>query len=95
MPHQLNHDTHGYLAVTFSPNSSFLNAPSSLINAYPGLQYQGQVGELSDVHLYSMPKDIWLSARDDVLGGLKKDGDVVYVEEQVPRQRVKRGGDEL
>ncbi|PPQ91786.1 hypothetical protein CVT25_000431 [Psilocybe cyanescens] len=95
MPHQLNHETNGYLAVTFAPTSSFLASPSSLSNTYPGLQYHGQVGELSDVHLYSMSKNIWLSARDNVLGGLQSDADVLHVEEQVPRQRAKRGGDEL
>ena len=62
---------------------------------YPGLYYHGQVGELEDVHLYSMPKHNWLQARDSVMEGLNSIPGVVHVEEQIPRQRIRRGGDEL
>ncbi|KDR82032.1 hypothetical protein GALMADRAFT_240468 [Galerina marginata CBS 339.88] len=91
----MNHDANSYIAVTFSPASPFLDSPSSLGEMYPGLFYHGQVGELSDVHLYSMPNENWMDARDEVLGGLNGHDGVLDVEEQIPRQRVKRGGDEL
>ncbi|KAF9557765.1 hypothetical protein CPC08DRAFT_35815 [Agrocybe pediades] len=95
IPHQLNHDASGYVAVTFSPASSFISSPASLVDSFPGLKYHGKVGQLDDVHLYSMEKQHWLQARSNVLGGLENHSDILHVEEQTPRQRGKRGGDEL
>jgi hypothetical protein len=95
MPQNMNHDTHTYITVTFSPVSSFFSSPASLESKYPGLKYEGHVGELTDVHLYSTPKGEWVQKRDDVLRALEGSEGVMHVEEQVLKQRVKRGGDEL
>lgn len=95
IPHQLNHDANSYLAVTFTPSSSYISSPSSLVDSFPGLSYQGKVGQLDDVHLYSMDKQNWLHARDTVLSGLDNHSEILYVEEQTPRHRAKRGMDEL
>ncbi|KAF8874773.1 hypothetical protein CPB84DRAFT_560759 [Gymnopilus junonius] len=95
MPHQMDHNANSYLSVTFSSASPFQGSPSDLAGMYPGLFYHGRVGELEDVHLYSMPKPNWLQAKGTVLDGLNSTPGVIHVEEQIPKQRIKRGGDEL
>ena len=95
MPHSMNHNTHTYITLTFSPSSPFFSSPASLGSKHPGLTYEGHVGELADVHLYSIPKGEWLQKRDGVLRELEGTEGVMHVEEQVLKQRVRRGGDEL
>ncbi|KAF9480851.1 hypothetical protein BDN70DRAFT_877016 [Pholiota conissans] len=95
MPIQMNHDTHTYISVTFAQNSALYHNPEALSVLVPGLSYVGQVGALANVHLYSFPKERWVAARDDVLGGIEGGDGVLHVEVQRPVQRVKRGEEEL
>ena len=101
MPHEMNHDTHTYVAITLSASSPFLSSPGTLASAHPGLglAYQGQVGQLSDVHLYSIPKAEGRRSVGEVEEVLVRDlqgsDGVLHVEIQAPRQRARRGGDEL
>lgn len=95
MPHNMNHNTHTYLTLAFSPSSPFFSSPASLRSKHPGLTYEGHVGELADVHLYSIPKGEWMQKRDGVLRELEGTEGVMHVEEQVLKQRVRREGDEL
>ena len=88
MPQTLDYDHNTYLAVTLSTASHIHFQPSPLSAVHPSLAYNGQVGELQDVQLFAVPKADWdhvLKAKQGVLG----------VEVQVPKQRVKRGIDEL
>jgi hypothetical protein len=91
----MNHVTQAYISVNFAQNSPFYDTPDTLSSIYPGLTYLGQVGELSDVHLYSFPQENWLAARGEVLSGLQDSDGVLHVEVQRPVQRVKRGEEEL
>lgn len=91
----VNYSTHTYLAVTFSTSSHFLADPDSLSSVHPALAHVGQVGELKDVHLFSVPKEEWKradSAIQDVLSAKRAEG-VLRVDVQVPKGRAKR--DEL
>ncbi|KAF6758540.1 hypothetical protein DFP72DRAFT_174698 [Ephemerocybe angulata] len=94
-PPEMDHVQKAYFAVTYAPSSTFITAPASLSSLKPSISYVGQVGELSDVHLYSAPKN----DGDQVAAFLKErrggSEGIVDVEVQIPQTRVKRGGDEL
>ncbi|KAF8823677.1 hypothetical protein F5879DRAFT_158444 [Lentinula edodes] len=91
----MNYDLNTYVAVTLAPNSPFLGAPSSLSTVHPALTHVGQVGQLHDVQLVSVPKEDWSNIGDDILASLKGSEGVSSVSVQELRQRTKRGGDEL
>lgn len=81
------------LAVTLQSSSSLLANPAQLATAHDSLTHVGQVGELSDVQLVSVPSTEWDSVKGDVLGALMGMEGVVRVEVQKTKQRAKR--DEL
>jgi len=91
----LNHNLHTYVAVTLSPNSPFLNTPSSLSTLHPLITHVGQVGSLDDVQLVSVPKEDWNNIGEEVLAKLKAEEGVQSVSVQELKTRTKRGGDEL
>ena len=91
----MNHNTHTYLSVNLAHNSPFLSTPDALSAMYPSMKYEGQVGELADVHLFSVPKEEWANVENDVLNGIEGMHGVLYVQVETPRQRVKRGEEEL
>ena len=55
-PQSLDLDSNYYLSVSFSRETSAFSRPSSLANLHPLLKYEGPVGSLADIHLYSIPK---------------------------------------
>lgn len=91
----LDHSANTYLAVTLSPASPYLQDPSSLSKAHPLATHLGQVGEMKDVQLISIPKQKWDSEQEDILGFLKNQAGVSRVDVQAVKERAKRGGDEL
>lgn len=91
----LNYNQNTYLAVTLTSSSPYFSSPSGLAALHPAVAHVGQVGELQDVQLVSVPKETWEQGGDQILAVLKGADGVVYVNVQEPRQRVKRGGDEL
>ncbi|KAF7762152.1 hypothetical protein Agabi119p4_8745 [Agaricus bisporus var. burnettii] len=100
MPQILDHASNIYLSITLSPSSPLFSTPSALsTGSHSLLTYQGQVGALSDVQLYSIPRGglepNWDSIQEDVLRGIREREGVVRVDiVQPPKQRAKRG-DEL
>ncbi|KAJ7784338.1 hypothetical protein B0H16DRAFT_294442 [Mycena metata] len=91
----LNYAANTYLAVTLPATSSYLQTPASLSLLHPAVAHVGQVGEMPDVQLVSVPKVEWEvseAAREEILAAFKKVG---RVDVQEPKQRAKRGGDEL
>ncbi|KAJ6508471.1 hypothetical protein C8R45DRAFT_893050 [Mycena sanguinolenta] len=91
----LNYAVNTYLAVTLPSSSSFLQAPASLARLHPAVAHVGQVGEMPDVQIVSIPKDEWELSEDkraEILAAFQAVG---KVDVQVPKQRAKRGGDEL
>ncbi len=91
----LNYNTNTYLAVTLSPGSQYLQSPASLVESHSSLVHVGNVGQLEDVQLYSVPKAVWQREEADILEILKELQGVSRVDVQIPRTRSKRGGDEL
>ena len=81
------------LAVTLQSSSSLLANPAQIATAHDSLTHVGQVGELSDVQLISVPNTEWDNVKGDVLGALMGMEGVVKVEVQKAKQRAKR--DEL
>ncbi|TFL07906.1 hypothetical protein BDV98DRAFT_521140 [Pterulicium gracile] len=81
------------LAVTLQSSSSLMTNPAELATAHDSLTHVGQVGELSDVQLVSVPSTEWDAVKGDVLGALMGMDGVVRVEVQKAKQRAKR--DEL
>ncbi|KAJ6621803.1 hypothetical protein B0H10DRAFT_2015828 [Mycena sp. CBHHK59/15] len=90
----LNYAANTYLAVTLPASSSYLQAPASLGLVHPAIAHVGQVGGMPDVQLLSISKQEWEveAVREQILVSLK---DVGRVDVQEPKQRAKRGGDEL
>ncbi|KAJ7432759.1 hypothetical protein B0H11DRAFT_1759728 [Mycena galericulata] len=91
----LNYGANTYLAVTLPSASSYLQNPVSLGLVHPAVAHVGQVGEMPDVQLVSVPKQEWEfseAAREEILAAFKAVG---KVDVQEPKQRTKRGGDEL
>jgi hypothetical protein len=104
MPHQLDYESQTYVAVTLSASSPYFTSPPALVARHPwlALNYVGQAGGLSDVHLYSIQKSELLkrggSIRDVeslVVQDLRGSDGVLRVEVQVPRQRIGRAGEDL
>jgi hypothetical protein len=91
----LDHTANAYLAVSLSPSSPYLQNPSELSSAHPSVTHVGQVGQMSDVQLFSIPKQEWDRAQHDILGLLNAQQGVTRVDVQAVTQRTKRGGDEL
>lgn len=79
-----------YLAVTFKRISPYIDSPHSLSAAMPSLTYVGQIGQLREAHLYSVPLANWSTFDVSRLRALN---DVGSVEVQQPRVRAKRGDD--
>ncbi|KAJ7777834.1 hypothetical protein DFH07DRAFT_730818 [Mycena maculata] len=91
----LNYAGNTYLAVTLPPASSYLQTPASLGLVHPAVAHVGQVGEMPDVQLVSVPKQEWEvseAVRAEILAAFEAVG---KVDVQKPKQRAKRGGDEL
>lgn len=94
-PPRMDHANNAYFAVTLAPSSNYLSSPALLASLQPSLSYVGQVGALSDVHLYSAPKnegDQVAAFLNERRGGSEG---IIDIELQVPRKLAKRGGDEL
>jgi len=88
MPQVLDFDSNVYLSVTLSSGTSFFSAPSSLTGIHSSLVYQGQIGALPDVQLYSIPKS---NRIEEVLNMLRAKEGVVRVDiVQTPQKRPKR-----
>lgn len=85
----MDHDNYKYLAITVADN------PSSITSIHPSLNYCGRVGELSDVHLYSVAKDVWLRDGSALMSQLMGIDGVLHVDVQVLRTRNKRYMEEL
>ena len=88
----LDHNANTYLAITLSPSLPYLLDPSSLGKVHPSAIHVGQVGEMKDVQLISVPKQQWDSAQKDILNG--QEG-IRGVDIQSVKVWPKRGGDEL
>lgn len=104
MPHQLDYEAYTYLAITLASSSPFFTSPPALVARYPGLalNYVGQAGGLSDVHLYSIPKTELLKRGGStgdvermVVQDLRGSDGVLYVQVQVPGLRIKRAAEDL
>ncbi|THH14264.1 hypothetical protein EW146_g6048 [Bondarzewia mesenterica] len=91
----VNYSTHTYLTITFNPSSPYLSDPGSLSSVHPALAHIGQVGELRDIHIYSVPNDEWNKADGTIRDALraKQAEGVLRVDVQTPKGRTKR--DEL
>ncbi|PVF97840.1 hypothetical protein CPB86DRAFT_407933 [Serendipita vermifera] len=85
-----------YIAIIFKRDSSYIRDPSSLLMTSVarsgGMEYVGQVGQLQEAHLYSMPLANWESFDINVLRTV--DG-ISSADVQEPRMRAKRGADEF
>ncbi|KAJ7244981.1 hypothetical protein B0H12DRAFT_793120 [Mycena haematopus] len=91
----LNYAANTYLAVTLPSSSSYLQAPASLALLHPAVAHVGQLDAMPDVQIVSVPKDEWEiseAKRAEILAAFKAVG---RVDIQQPKQRTKRGGDEL
>lgn len=82
-----------YLAVTLARSSPFYANPSQLSASYSAVNHVGNVGQLPDVQLFSVPKVEWDSRQQDILSFLKGNEGVQRVDVQSPKTRPKR--DEL
>jgi len=82
-----------YLAVTLARASPFYANPSGLSASHSAINHVGNVGQLPDVHLFSVPKVEWDSWQQDILSFLKGSEGVQRVDVQSPKTRSKR--DEL
>lgn len=81
-----------YLAVTFKRDASYIATPETLAlqPALNELVYVGQIGQLRDAHLYSIPLSKW----DEFdLSRLREVQGVTYVSIQEPKMRMKRTDD--
>ncbi|GLB35602.1 hypothetical protein LshimejAT787_0211670 [Lyophyllum shimeji] len=91
----LNYDLNTYLAVTLSSASPFFGEPAQLAMVHPAVAHVGQVGQLQDVQLFSVPKLEWDRLSEDVLQKLTKSDGVARVDVQKAEARARRRGDEL
>ncbi len=93
--HVLNHASNVYVTVTISSSSPLSRDPEELARR-SSLTYVGNVGQLQDVHVLSVPKSSWDNTQHDVLRRLNSMEGVTRVEvQEPPRTRAKRGIDEL
>lgn len=90
----MDYSQNKYLAVIFKRTSSYIDHPQSLAGtmASSGLAYVGQIGQLREAHLYSLPLAN-LDSLDVVLYRLRVTSDVLSVQVQEPKGRLKRGED--
>jgi hypothetical protein len=91
----LDHTANAYLAVSLSPSSPYIQNPSALSSAHPLITHVGQVGEMKDVQLLSIPRQEWDRAQHDILGSLNTHEGITWVDVQIVKQRAKKGADEL
>lgn len=90
----LDYHSNVYLAVSLTSSSLYSNTPISL-TTYPSVSSLGNVGQLTDVKLLSVPKDQWQNFGEDILQLLRNDKEnILRVDVQTPARRRKRG-DEL
>ncbi|KAF9650636.1 hypothetical protein BDM02DRAFT_1351840 [Thelephora ganbajun] len=82
-----------YLAVTLARSSPFYTNPSGLSASHSAINHIGNVGQLPDIQLFSVPKAEWDSRQQDILSFLKGCEGVQRVDVQSPKMRLKR--DEL
>ena len=84
-----------YLTVTVTPGSFVANNPALLV-VHPSMSHLGKVGQLMDVEIVSVPKDVWDGLKGDVVQSLNTLDGVRRVDvQETPKARAKRGGDEL
>lgn len=88
----MDHDNYKYLAITLSKDFDNL---TSITSTHPSLNYYGRVGELSDVHLISVPKDVWERDGSVLMSQLIGSDGVLHVDVQELRTRNKRHVEEL
>ncbi|KAG6859143.1 hypothetical protein C0993_004475, partial [Termitomyces sp. T159_Od127] len=90
----LNYDLNTYISVTFSSSSPFFGEPAQLAMVHPAVTHVGQVGQLQDVQIFSVPNSEWDSVHKDVLEEMSKADGVGRVDVQNVKARSKRVGDE-
>jgi hypothetical protein len=83
----LNYTTHAYLSILLARSSSLLADPSAV---HPELKHVGQVGQLADIHLFSVPRATWDHSSAAIIGALRQIDGVLKVDIQEPRMRAKR-----
>ncbi|KAF8644584.1 hypothetical protein AX16_008382 [Volvariella volvacea WC 439] len=93
--HNLDYSSNAYLVVTLSSTSPFFSAPSTLASLHPSLSFVGQVGQLSDVQIVSVPQAHWEQDGNAIVASLRSGEGVVSVNLQQPKHRIRRRGDEL
>ncbi|KAI0041177.1 hypothetical protein FA95DRAFT_1611215 [Auriscalpium vulgare] len=85
-----NYDTHTYLTVALAPSSPLLAAPSQLTARHPGLVYLGPVGELHDVQVVGVQKDVRAQSAGPIVNALTDGEGVLRVAVQEPRHIQRR-----
>jgi len=86
-------DPNVYLAVTLARTSPFYANPSGLlVYHFNAVNYVGNVGQLPDVQLFSVPKVVWDSQQQEILSLLRDSEGVQRVDVQSPKMRSKRDG---
>ncbi|CAE7100536.1 unnamed protein product [Rhizoctonia solani] len=99
---RLDYAAFTYLAVTLSPQSPHFSSPNALaaraseVIQGSNVQHVGRVGELEDVQLFSVPKNIWDGSSESnakIIETLKSFDGVKSVDVQVPKLRSRRGGE--
>ena len=96
MPLSLDYNTNVYLAVSLTPSSTFKSTPIQLDSFPSTVEDLGIMDNLPDTKILSVPKDEWSNVGEDILNALRNDkANVLRVDEQKPKLRTKRGGDEL
>ncbi|KAF8602801.1 hypothetical protein BDV93DRAFT_523891 [Ceratobasidium sp. AG-I] len=101
-PMRLDYAAFTYLAVTLSPQSPHFTNPNALATrasqSVQGaeVQHVGRVGELEDVQLFSVPKNVWDASSGEsskIIETLKALEGVKSIDVQAPKMRAKRGGE--
>lgn len=99
---RLDYAAFTYLAITLSPQSPHFTNPNALatraseIIQNANVQHVGRVGELEDVQLFSVPKNVWDASGGEstkIVDTLKSLEGVTGVDVQAPKMRAKRGGE--
>lgn len=101
----LNYATHAYLSILLARSSSLLADPSvvhpelkhvgqvslAATSKFDPLLTDQKVGQLADIHLFSVPKATWDHSSAAIIGALRQIDGVLKVDIQEPRMRAKRG----
>ncbi|KAI0081462.1 hypothetical protein K474DRAFT_1656608 [Panus rudis PR-1116 ss-1] len=96
MPAAMDYDNYIYLTVTLSSQSPFAHNPVSIKDTHPSLDYAGNVGQLPDVQILSVPRSQWDNVSTDVLWKLRSLSGVLRVDVQDQlRTRTKRSTEDL